>query len=198
MKGATRAAVWTSLAKGWQLPSVAGGLAGLFVILAVAPDLVVLPQVSSDVPVLAPSTTVAATVASLLVLATSPEPVEPLFATAPRGRQRLRILRVAAVTLAAVVALGLCDPRHLLETAIAMLVLSGEGLLIAPLIGSRLCWILPLSHSLAATAFGAGRTGDVAAWAWFFAEASSPVGTVAAVGIFASGLVVTYVKNPKW
>lgn len=185
-----------ALLRGWHMATVIGGLLLLGTLVAAVPDEVPLPILNNAVPLYSRDGVLAALVATLLILLAADEPVDPLFMLAPRNRRALRIIRICAVTAAATGALAVSEPASIIGVLTALLTLTGEGLIIATIIGLKVGWILPLLHTMAAAVLGGGTMGDFAFWAWIVDPSPSAAATAIAATIYGIGIAVTYVAGP--
>lgn len=180
-----------TLLRGSRLTSVLAGGVVLLVVLAVAPDTWVLPQTLAAFPVRAPvASTIAAWLASLLLIAVLTEPVDTLDQTVNRPMVLIRAGRVCLSTLLVGLMLTMPVPQYGWVTAVTLLTLTGEGLLMARWAPLSTVWVLPSAHVLAATLFGARRIDGIAPWAWIIRSEPQPVEVVVSAVLFAVGLTV--------
>lgn len=185
-----------ALARGWHLGAIIVALLVLGALVAALPDEVPLPVINNAVPLYSRDGVLAALVAAMLILVAADEPVDPLFTLAPRNRRVVRIVRICAVTTAAAGTLAASDPATALGVVTALLTLTGEGLILATIIGLKAAWVLPLLHAMAAAVLGAGATDEFAFWAWIVDPSPSPTATALAAAIYLVAIAATYVIGP--
>jgi hypothetical protein len=179
------------LAKGWRLRPMIAGFLFVYVVLALSPDHVGLPQVLTREAVRAPTSILGGLVGAILLLTTLDEPVSELPAVSARNVILARVLRMlASSTIAVAVVLLPAPAPERLAVATSVSALIGEGLILAAWSGSSVAWTLPTAHLLAAVTFGATAAGIVSPWAWVIARDVGPAGLLVSVVLFVMGLVL--------
>lgn len=115
----------------------------VLVILALAPDQVVLPETRTTVEVSSRTTFFGGWVVSVLALSATYEPVPQVARISPRGWVAPRAARLAMVIFVALVGIALADVEAPLFGVGLTATLIGEGLLSTRVFGSSLAWLTP-------------------------------------------------------
>lgn len=185
------ATLLATLLRGSRITSVLLGGAAVGVVLFVVPDTWVLPQALAAFPVRAPvASTIAAWLASLLLIAAMTEPVDAVDRTVNRPMGLIRAARVSLTTVLLALMLIVPAPQYASVIAVTLLTLTGECLLMARWAPLSTVWILPSAHVLAAMLFGARRIDGIAPWAWIIRSEPQPVEVAISVALFATGLTI--------
>lgn len=183
--GGTRA--W-SLVKGWHLHVVVPALVALCLLLRFLPSSYAAPQLRSALPVLSPTSASVALLLSLIIIAAFDEPAPALQRLTTGARRYAPQLRVATLTLLATALLASAGAAN---GVTALLALTAEGLVVATVTGTRLCWPVPLAHALAGSMLGANAFGELASWAWFLRADVAPGGLLASTALYVVSLAAT-------
>lgn len=173
---------WEALARGWRLGSVVVIYVTGAVALMLAPTELKLPQVFALAPVIAPTTTLSALVVALAALTTAAEPAPQLLGTASRRAPLVNLVRVWSVALVGCGLLLLADSGAT-EAALAVALLTGEGLLAVSFIGIANYWVVPVAHVTAAITLGAVSRDEIASWAWFLRADQGPLAVTASIAV---------------
>lgn len=180
-----------TLLRGSRVHVVLIGGAAVAVVLFVLPDTWVLPQVMAAFPVRAPiASTIAAWLGSMLLIAVLTEPVDAIDQTVNRPMSLIRAGRVGFTTVSLALLLAAPAPQYALISAVTLLTLAGECLLLARWAPLSTVWVLPSAHVLAAVIFGARRVDGIAPWAWIIRSEPHPAEIVMGAALFATGLTV--------
>lgn len=155
-----------TLARGWFLHVSLPILLLLGVIAVVAPDLIVMPSLTSRVVTYSPTGSLFACLATVAVLSSTQEPVTLLSETSPRRMLVWRIGRLSALTCLAFVVTALPWPDLAVACLSTLMALIGEGLVLSRLAGPSLSWALPVLHLGASVVFGFRSDGSLQPWAW--------------------------------
>ncbi|MFC3687329.1 hypothetical protein [Aquipuribacter hungaricus] len=185
------------MARGWDLHLAMAVITAVAALGLLAPDLVVLPTLTSRAVALTPTGAMAAVAASIGVLLTAREPLDVIPSTSPRRLVLWRCGRVLTLTAFAVAAVSLPWPHLFAACLTAATAAVGEGLLLARAAGPALAWTLPVLHVTAATFFGYQRDGTLRPWAWLLSVHPDPTHTLASLALLGTGLVVWATGPPR-
>ncbi len=185
------------LARGWDLHLALAVIAAVAAVGLLAPDLIVLPSLTSREVALTPTGAVSAVLAGVGVLLATREPLDVIPATSPRRLFLWRCGRVLALTAIATVAVAIPWPGLFAACLTAATATVGEGLLLARAVGPGLAWTLPVLHVTAATFFGYQSDGTLRTWAWLLSVDPDPAQIGASITLLAIGVVVWASGPPR-
>ena len=179
----------STLLRGFRIPYVALAGIAVFALLLVLPDTWVLPQTLAEFPVRAPvASTIAAWLASLVLIAAMTEPVDAIDWTVNRHMGLIRSARIVLTAAFLLLMLTAPAPQYASISAVTFLTLTGECLLMARWAPLSTVWTLPSAHVLASVIFGAQRIDGTAPWAWIIKSEMQPIDIAISAALFATGL----------
>lgn len=185
------------VARGWDLHLAVAVIAAVAAVGLLAPDLIVLPALTSRAVALTPTGAMAAVAAGVGVLLAAREPLDVIPSTSPRHLVLWRGGRVLALTALAVAAVSLPWPSLFPACLTAATAAVGEGLLLARLAGPALAWALPVLHVTAATFFGYQSDGTLRPWAWLLSVDPGTAHITASLGLLTTGVVIWASGPPR-
>ena len=186
-----RARLWLALGRGWRLGAVLLVYGAGAVVLMAAPVELKLPQVFALTSVMAPTTTLSALAVALAALTTATEPAPQLMGTASRRAPLVNLTRVWTAATVGCVLLLVVDPDAT-AAVLAVLLLTGEGLVAISVVGLANYWVVPVAHVCAAITLGAVSRDEIAGWAWFLREDQGPLSVTASVAVAALGTIMWF------
>ncbi len=185
------------LARGWDLHLAVAVIAAVAAVGLLAPDLIVLPALTSRLVALTPSGALAAVLAAVGVLLTTREPVEVIPSTSPRRLSLWRAGRVLTLTVLTVLAVAIPWPYLLASCLTAATGAVGLGLLAARVAGPSLAWTLPVLHVTAAMLFGFNPDSTLRPWAWLLSVDPGPAHVATSLALLLTGTVIWATGPPR-